>query len=89
MPTKEQIEKAVIGQIEKEEKLDEQAGGSGHMSYVDYTIDEIGEPVETDKGWEVEYKYTAVITSEFTIEPDNPPYRYPKSGKVILEKKNL
>ncbi|MBL7110621.1 MAG: hypothetical protein ISS19_01615 [Bacteroidales bacterium] len=89
MPTKEQIEKAVIGQIEKYEKLGEQAGGSGHLSDVNFIIDEIGDPVETGEGWEVEYKYTAVITSEFTIEPDNPPYRYPKSGKVILEKKNL
>ncbi len=85
MLTKEQIEKAVQGQIEKDEKLGDQAGGSGHMSYVNYTVDEIGEPVKSDRGWEAEYKYTVVVTTEFTIEPDNPPYRYPKSGKVIIE----
>ena len=89
MLTKEQIKEAVIGQIEKYEKLGEQAGGSGHLSDVNFIIDEILDPVETEEGWEVEYKYTIVVTTEFTIEPDNPPYRYPKSGKVVIEKKNL
>ena len=89
MLTKEQIEEAVIRQIEKYEKLGEQAGGSGHLSNVDFIIDEIGDPVETGEGWEVEYKYTIVVTTEFTYEPDNPPYRYPKSGKVVIDKNSL
>jgi len=89
MLTKEQIETAVHGQIEKDEKLGDQAGGSGHLSYVDYTIDQISEPMDKDGGWEVEYSYTVVITTEFTIEPDNPPYRYPKSGKVLIDKESL
>ena len=89
MITKEQIEKAIIGQIEKYEKLGEQAGGSGHLSDVNFIIDEIGDPVETGDSWEVEYKYTIVVTTEFTIEPDNPPYLYPKSGKVVIDKNSL
>ena len=89
MLTKEQTETAVHRQIGKDEKLGDRAGGSGHMSYVDYSIDEICDPVETGRGWEVEYKYTVEITTEFTIEPDNPPYRYPKSGKVLIEKDSL
>ena len=84
MLTKEQIETAVQRQIEKDENLGDQAGGSGHMSYVSYTVDEIGDPVETDYGWEVDYKYTVVVTTEFTIEPDNPPYTYPKVGNVVI-----
>jgi hypothetical protein len=84
MLTKEQIEEAVHRQIESDEKPGDQAGGSGHMGYVDYTVDEIGEPVEMDNGWEVSYRYTIEVTTEFTIEPDNPPYRYPKEGKVII-----
>ena len=48
MLTKEQIETAIRQQIEKDEKLGEQSGGSGHMGYVDYVIDMIGKPCEKD-----------------------------------------
>ena len=84
MLTKEQIEVAVRRQIKSDEKLGDQSGGSGHLGYVSYTIDEIGDAVGKDEGWEVVYKYTLVVTTEFTVEPDNPPYRYPKSGRIII-----
>ena len=89
MLTKEQIETAVHNQIVKDEELGDQAGGSGHMSYVGYSLEEVSEPLDKDGDWEVEYRYTVIVTTEFTIEPDNPPYKYPKSGKVLIEKENL
>ena len=89
MLSKEEIEKLICGKIEREEKLGNQAGGSGHLSFVEYDIDWIGKPVKTEEGFVIDYRYTLVITTEFTVEPDNPPYTYPKYGKIIIKSNKL
>jgi hypothetical protein len=86
MIAKEDLEKLIRERIESEEKLGEQAGGSGHMGYVDYHIDSIDEPVRTGEGYSVTYSYTLVITTEFTYEPDNPPYRVPVTKTILIGK---
>ncbi len=86
MITREELEKMIIEKIESEEKLGEQSGGSGHMGFVDYTIDNIDEPVLTEEGYSVSYNYTLIITTEFTYEPDNPPYRVPVSKSLLIDK---
>ena len=82
----EELEQIIREKIETEEKLGEQSGGSGHMGNVHYEIDKIEEPVLTDRGYSVKYSYTLVITTEFTYEPDNPPYRVPTSKTVLIDK---
>jgi len=86
MITKEELKKIIGEKIASEETLGEQTGGSGHMGYVDFTIDRMDEPVLTDKGYSVSYSYTLIITTEFTYEPDNPPYRYPVSKTLLIDK---
>ena len=86
MITPEELEKIIRQKIESEEKLGEQSGGSGHMGYVDYDIEKIDEPVLTDEGYSVNYAYTLIITTEFTYEPDNPPYRVPVSKTLLIDR---
>ena len=86
MITREGLEKIIRSAIESEEKLGEQSGGSGHMGFIDYNIDKIDEPVLTEKGYTVAYSYTLIITTEFTYEPDNPPYRVPVSKSILVDK---
>ncbi len=83
--------------IRRTERLGDQAGGSGHVSFVSYTVDSIEPPRQVgtagNEEWEIGFVYTKVIETEFTIYPDNPPYeeRYRKtivvdpSGRVLRE----
>jgi len=89
MITREELEKMIRSTIESEEKLGEQSSGSGHMGYIDYDIDKIGEPVLTEEGYAVSYSYTLIITTEFTYEPDNPPYRVPVSKSMLIDKEMI
>ena len=74
MYTEKEIEDLVKQRIEADEKLGDQAGGSGHLSHVSYRIDSIkSKEIEGNK-LEITYTYTLLIESEFTYYPDNPPY---------------
>lgn len=89
MKNDKEIEILVKYKIESEEKLGDQAGGSGHLSHVSYTIDKI-ETKELDQDQlEILYKYTLIIETEFTYYPDNPPYEYYYEGKIIIDKNNI
>jgi hypothetical protein len=85
MYTEKEIEKRVRQQIESEEKLGEQAGGSGHLSYVSYRIDQITTKKLTGGKLEITYKYTLIVESEFTYLPDNPPYEYPYTKTMVID----
>lgn len=85
MFSKEKIRDIVDYRIKMDEKLGDQAGGSGHMSHVDYVINEINEPVISGANWKIRYKYTIIITTEFTYYPDNPPYEYPHTNEIIID----
>ncbi len=91
------ITEIVKSYIEKTEKIGTRAGGSGHMGNVDYHICRIF-PAKLSKsngtiGWKVTFMYTIIITTEFTIYPDNPPYEnsykttiwLDNNGKIIKE----
>jgi hypothetical protein len=80
------IEKLVREKIEREEKPGESAGGSGHLGNVDYRIESIEKPVPVKGGFRIKYRYTRIITTEFTFEPDNPPYQVPLEGCLIIDK---
>jgi len=83
------LKNIVSAKINEDETLGEQAGGSGHLGYVEYEIDEICRPkkVETDKGqgWEITYYYTIIVTTEFTIFPANPPYEYKYKKTIVVD----
>ncbi|MFC2118814.1 hypothetical protein ACFLTI_04645 [Bacteroidota bacterium] len=87
MLSKEKIKEIVISRINQDEKPGDQGGGSGHMSHVDCEINEISEPVKEDNNWKIVYKYTKYISTEFTYYPDNPPYEYPCTKEILLDKK--
>ena len=81
-----EIEKLVRQKIESEEELGEQAGGSGHLSYVSYRIDRIDTKKLSGGKLEITYKYILKVESEFTYLPDNPPYEYPYEKTMVVDK---
>lgn len=85
MLTEKKIREIVESQIRQDNELGERAGGSGHLSYVSYRIDEIIPRDLQDGRTEIAYTYTLIIETEFTYYPDNPPYEDPRSGIVIVD----
>lgn len=75
--------------IRKDEKLGEQAGGSGHLGFVTHHIDNINEvrQVQTNKGqgWKITYTYTIVVETEFTYYPDNPPRQIKYKKAIVID----
>lgn len=85
MLTEKEIEKLIRLKIEKDENLGERSGGSGHLGFVSYTLDEIRIIKQTGTVTEAQYDYTLFIETEFTVYPDNPPAEYPKKGMIIFD----
>jgi hypothetical protein len=85
MISKDKIENIVKQRIETDEKLGDQAGGSGHMGNVSYRIDNIDTREIEDGKMEIAYKYTLITITEFTYYPDNPPYESSRENTVIID----
>jgi metal-responsive CopG/Arc/MetJ family transcriptional regulator len=85
MQQEELINELVRKQIEKDHQLEEQTGGSGHLSFVSCHIDEIIWKKRQDKKLEIQYAYHLIIETEFTCEPDNPPHRSYYKKTIISE----
>lgn len=71
--------------LESSPESGEKAGGSGHLSYVSFSVDRIVKKEKTEEGWIVDFEYTQHIETEFTYYPDNPPYKYPFSKRVLVK----
>lgn len=88
MLSEQEIQNLVQKQIERTEKLGHQSGGSGHMAYVGYKIDEIEITHLPNGKIRVDYRYSTYVETEFTYEPDNPPMEYPSSGSFVIDEEN-
>ncbi len=86
MYTDEQIKKAISTFIEKNHKLGQRAGSSGHLGFVSFKIDQIAPPIEKEDHIEVCFDYTIITETEFTYYPDNPPYESYHSATLLLPK---
>jgi len=82
----DEIRKIVWKQIEKDVSPGEQVGGSGHLGHVDCKIDSIDTPRKVQSGWEITYRYTVSVTTEFTIYPDNPPRENGYEKTIVINK---
>ncbi|MFH1298091.1 MAG: hypothetical protein ABIJ04_12640 [Bacteroidota bacterium] len=85
MLSEEKINRIVEDYIRKTEKLGDLGGGSGHMSYVSFRIDDIKSRNLDGGKTEISFSYTLMVETEFTYYPDNPPYEYPASGTLLIE----
>ena len=83
----DEIRKIVWKQIENDVSQGEQVGGSGHLGHVDCKIDSIDSPRKVPEGWEITYRYTVSVTTEFTIYPDNPPRENGYEKTIVINKK--
>lgn len=79
------IKKIVLKQIEMDVSPGEHVGGSGHLGHVDYKIDSVDEPKKVPEGWEITYRYTVSVTTEFTIYPDNPPRENGYEKTIVID----
>jgi hypothetical protein len=84
---RDEIRNIVWKQIEKDESPGEQVGGSGHLGYVDCIIDGVDEPRKVPEGWEITYRYTVSVTTEFTIYPDNPPRENGYEKTIVVDER--
>jgi len=85
MLTEKKIREIVESQIRQDNELGERAGGSGHLSYVSYRVDEIIPRDLPDGQIEVAYTYTLITETEFTCYPDNPPYETTCSSIIRID----
>lgn len=87
--TNSEVKRIIESTIQRDEKLGEHVGGSGHHGYVSYRIDEVAEPmpVQTEKGegWQITYTYTTIAETEFTRYPDHPPHKYRYRKKIVID----
>jgi hypothetical protein len=86
MLTKEEIAKIVKTKIEKDEKLGDQAGGSGHLTFVSYKLTDIKTNEMKNGNLKATYVYTKFYESEFTYEPDNPPMEVTYKNTIVIDK---
>ena len=74
--------------IEADEYLGTHVGGSGHIGDISANLKEMESPEETvhdgRKDWKVTYVYVKIITTEFTIYPDNPPMEFVNRQTALI-----
>ena len=91
MLSEEKVRKIVEANIKQNEDLGDRVGGSGHLGYISYQINEISKPkkitVDKQSGWEITYTYTLFVETEFTYYPDNPPYEYRYEKTIVVDDK--
>ena len=81
----DEIRKIVWKQIEEDVSPGEHVGGSGHLGHVGCNIDGVDEPRKVPEGWEITYRYTVSVTTEFTIFPDNPPTENGYEKTIVVD----
>ncbi|MFX1517164.1 MAG: hypothetical protein ACFFC6_12750 [Promethearchaeota archaeon] len=89
MFSEQEIREIVNNKICQDEDLGEQVGGSGHLGYKSYRIDQVNKPekIESDNEelWRIIYEYTVYVETEFTFYPDNPPHEYKYRKSLFLD----
>lgn len=91
MFSEKEIRDIVNTKICQDEDLGEQVGGSGHLGYKSYKINQINKPekIQTDNNqeiWRITYSYTVYVETEFTYYPDNPPREYRYKKTIFLDR---
>ncbi len=89
MLTKDEILKIINKEIEADEKLGDQVGGSGHMGYVSCKLDDYKTKQISEDLLEITYRYTIFIETEFTYYPDNPPMEYHQKKVIRVNRQKL
>jgi hypothetical protein len=70
--------------ISEDENLGERAGGSGHLGFVDYRLEEHSVRRITPDSVVIDYRYTVTVETEFTYYPDNPPAEYANHKRITV-----
>lgn len=97
MMTKEQIKEIVENKIKQDEYLEKPGEHKGISLSTNFDMLEIDDPVSTDKGYVVNYKYITYILNEFSIFPGNSPLEYlnemtitiNEEGKIMEESEKI
>lgn len=76
------IEKVANIAVEHDVDPGDHAGGSGHLSYVSFSIKSILHRYIDEYTIEIDCSFEKEILTEFTVEPYNPPYKYEYTKKI-------
>lgn len=87
MLTKNEILEIINQKIQADEKLGDQSGGSGHLSYRSYSIDDFTANEISSELLKIKYRYKIFIETEFTYYPDNPPQEYNYEKVITVNNK--
>ncbi len=87
MLTENDILEIINQKIHSDEELGEQAGGSGHLGFVSYSIDDYTVTRISSELIEIKFKYTLITETEFTYYPDNPPHASHIEKKIFVNDK--
>jgi|SRR3972149_157734 len=85
MLTKEKIWQIVENKIKSDENIYSGSAESAFSGHLDYRIEEISDPVETENGYKVTFEYITVI-SGYSIWPGNTPCEYLNEKSIIIDK---
>lgn len=84
-----ELRKIVTSKIKEDEVLGQRVGGSGHLGYIHFAVDEIRKPTKVQvgdvQGWEITYVYTVIVEIEFTYYPHHPPYEYRNAKTIVVD----
>ena len=86
MLNEEEIRTVVKQKIETDEKLGYRAGGSRHLGYTSYVLNEGLTKQLSETTIKITYQYTVFVETEFTVYPDNPAMEYTKTGELVIDK---
>ena len=84
MVDEELINRVAHVAVEHEVDPGDYAGGSGHLSFVSFSMKSILTKEISKNEIEINCTYQKEILTEFTIEPFNPPYRSEHEKKISL-----
>ena len=74
--------------IERDEKCGYTSGGTEHLSYISYNIEDFQTTMLPNQNLLLSYFYTISIEGEFTIYPHNPPQQYHYKKNITLDNNN-
>jgi hypothetical protein len=84
--SKQHIDSIVRQIIETDENIGRSTGGSGHSSFISYSLDKL-DIQNSDDTIHIEFVYTMCVETEFTYYPDNPPQCYTYKKGIVITKK--
>jgi hypothetical protein len=85
MITDSEILDIIKNKIELDENLGDQKGGSGHLGFVSYKLENYSHELINTRKIKIIYTYKIFVETEFTYYPDNTPQEYIRKKIIFID----